>query len=344
MVTAPPRLLGCCPLEWRADGLWLVDQTALPGTFQHLRITTCAQLVHAIRELQVRGAPALGLAGGWGVALACREVPAGADFRNRVIALADILRNARPTAVNLAWAVDRVLDRLQQEPDGTLWPALAVEAAQWIQDEDQRACAAICNHALPWIREGLWMTICNAGPLATSGIGTALGALLHAHHEGRRIEVLACETRPLLQGARLTMWELQQAGVPCRLITDSMAAAAMAGGRVQGVVMGADRIAANGDTANKVGSYSLALAARFHEIPCLVAAPESTRDPHCPNGNSIPIEERNPAEVRGYAGHGQPPVIWSPAGCDCWNPAFDVIPARLITAIITENGVTRLHS
>lgn len=344
MSQRPPEPTGLSPLEWHGDWLELVDQTALPDHLLSLRITSCRDLVGAIRALQVRGAPALGLAGAWGVCLASREVPSGSGYTARVRELALQVADARPTAVNLGWAVRRVLARLESEPDGTRWPDLAVEEARLIQDEDRRASAAICTHALDWIGEGCWMTLCNAGPLATSGIGTALGALIHAHRSGRKLTVLACETRPLLQGARLTVWELQRAGVPCHLITDGMAASAMARGPfgpVRGVVIGADRIAANGDTANKVGSYSLALAARFHEIPCLVAAPESTRDARCPTGSDIPIEERDAAEVRGYAPAGSPAVRWAPEQCACWNPAFDVVPAGLISAIITENGATR---
>jgi methylthioribose-1-phosphate isomerase len=341
VIPGSPALLGLSPLEWQEPTLVLVDQTALPDSLLTLRITSCESLVQAIRALKVRGAPALGLAGAWGVALACRELSPGPGYRSEVAALARKVAAARPTAVNLSWAVERVLACLEEEPDGTLWPRLAVEEARLIQDEDRRACQAICNHALDWIGEGTWMTLCNAGPLATSGIGTALGALIHAHRQGKAVSVLACETRPLLQGARLTIWELQQAGVPCRLITDGMAATAMDRLGVRGVIIGADRIAGNGDTANKVGSYSLALAARFHQIPCLVAAPESTRDARCPTGSDIPIEERDAAEVRGFAPFDAPALRWAPEHCDCWNPAFDVVPADLITAIITENGATR---
>ena len=341
MPSSPVPLLGLSPLEWRDARIWLVDQSSLPGTLQELPISDCERLVQAIQRLEIRGAPALGLAGAWGVALACHQALPQRAFKAEVRHWAARLRAARATAVNLVWAVDRVMARLDQEADGTCWPALAVEEAGRIQAEDRQACHDLCTHALDWIVDGCWLTICNAGPLATSGIGTAQGALLRAHAEGRRIEVLACETRPLLQGARLTTWEMQRANVPCRLITDSMAAAAMRQLEVKGVIVGADRIAANGDTANKVGSYSLALAARFHQIPFLVAAPESSRDPQCPQGIDIPIEERDPAEVRGFACHGWDPVRWAPGDVACWNPAFDVIPAELITAIITEKGATR---
>ena len=326
------------PLLWERDALLIVDQSLLPDRLVTRRLETVDGLCAALCSLALRGAPALGLAGAWGVALACREAGAtGApDYIDRVRSLARELAAARPTAVNLAWGVGQVLDGLAGLPPAT-WPGRAVELAVALHEADRAACRAISNLGAELIREGgRYLTHCNAGPLATSGVGTALGVLLEARRRGLDFEVLVGETRPLLQGARLTLLELAEAGVRTRLITDSMAAFAMRRLGVDGVFIGADRIAANGDTANKIGSYGLALTAAAHGVPFHVAAPLSTVDPDCPDGEAIPIEERDPAELRGYG-----PWRWAPADAAGWNPAFDVVPADLIQDIVTEMGLLR---
>ncbi len=332
------KLLGLLPLEVDGEALVLVDQCLLPFSLRKLRIEKVPELIAAIRRLSIRGAPALGLAGAWGLVLAARNALGKADPLKELEEEAARLSASRPTAVNLGAAVAEGMRLLRREEDAEQRVAVARRFAEAWTLQDQRACRAICEAALPLLAEagGRWLTLCNAGPLATSGVGTAQGALIHGYRQGAIEEVLVCETRPLLQGARLTAWELQQAGVPCRLICDSMAAAAMAELDVRGVIIGADRIAANGDTANKVGSRALACAARFHEIPLLVAAPTTTLDPACPEGAAIPVEERSDNEVRGFG-----ETSWAAPDSRCWNPAFDRTPAELITAVVTENGVHR---
>lgn len=318
-------------LRWEKDALLLLDQSLLPGSRVEQRVDSVAGLCDAIACLKVRGAPAIGIAGAYGCVLAARE--AGSS-RERLRAGCGRIRETRPTAVNLAWAVDRVLARLEGlDPDR--WQAMALDEAREIEAIEQSACRAMSRAGAGLIREGgRYLTHCNAGPLATGGMGSALGVFLEARAQGLEFEVLADETRPLLQGARLTMLELQEAGIAARLITDSMAAFAMRRLGVDGVFVGADRIAANGDTANKIGSYGLALAARHHGVPFHVVAPVSTIDPDCSDGEAIPIEERDPAEVRGFAA-----TCWAPRDAKVWNPAFDVVPAEWITSIITERGV-----
>jgi len=324
------------PLAWRDGVLEIVDQSALPADIRHLTLRDLAGLEEAVAALRLRGAPALGLAGAWGVALACREAgpPSSHGYSHRVRALAASLARVRPTAVNLAWGVDTVLAELESLPP-VQWPDASVAAAARLHEEDRAACRAISAAGADLLREGgRYLTHCNAGPLATSGVGTALGVFLEGRRRGLDFEVLVDETRPLLQGARLTVLELREAGIRTRLITDSMAAFAMARLGVDGVFVGADRIAANGDTANKIGSYGLALAAAAHGVPFRVAAPLSTVDPACPDGGAIPIEERDAEELRGWGG-----LRWAPAGTPVWNPAFDVVPARLIQDIVTEQGL-----
>jgi methylthioribose-1-phosphate isomerase len=324
------------PLLWVDEALEIIDQSLLPDRILTLRLESLAALREAIASLRLRGAPALGLAGAWGTALACREAgdPAAPGYESRVRELAEALARVRPTAVNLAWGVRQVLDTLEAAAPGD-WPVLAVDCAARLHAEDRAAGQALCAAGAELLREGgRYLTHCNAGPLATSGVGTALGIFLEGRRRGLDFEVLVDETRPLLQGARLTTLELREAGVRHRLITDSMAAFAMARLGVDGVFIGADRIALNGDTANKIGSYGLALAARAHGVPFHVAAPLSSVDSACPNGAGIPIEERDGAEVRGYAG-----LRWAPSGTPTWNPAFDVVPAELIQDIVTEQGL-----
>lgn len=322
------------PLRWTDDGLEIVDQRRLPASVERLALRRVSEVVEAISTLAVRGAPAIGLAGAYGVALAAIEAgPASSGYPQRVAALAARLAAARPTAVNLGWAVAETLRALDGAPQAE-WPARALEEARRLHAADRAACTAVSRHGAPWIVDGgRYLTHCNAGPLATSGVGTALGIFIEAARQGRRFEVLVDETRPLLQGARLTAFELQEAGIPCRLIADSMAAWAMARLGVDGVLIGADRIAMNGDAANKIGSYGLALAAKEHGVPFRVAAPCSTLDRACETGRDMPIEERDGAELRGFAG-----TCWAPESVRIWNPAFDVVPAAWITNIVTEAG------
>ena len=323
------------PLRWKDEQLWVVDQTALPHELREIPVKDVEALVRAITSLAVRGAPAIGLAGAYGVALACHEaMPCDTGFSERVFQRAEALAAARPTAVNLRWAVSRVLSVLRELPTEA-WAERALQEADRIYEEDRKACEAMSCAGAELIRDGgRYLTHCNAGPLATSGHGTALGVFLSARQQGRQFEVLVDETRPLLQGARLSTWELMEAGVPCRLITDSMAAAAMSRLKVDAVFFGADRIARNGDTANKIGSYGLAVSAAYHEIPVYAVAPLSTVDLLCPDGDAIPVEERQAAEVRGYG-----EICWAPREVEVWNPAFDVVPASLLTGIITELGL-----
>ena len=329
----------------------LLDQRRLPLEAVELRCTTTEELAEAIRTLAVRGAPAIGVAAAYGVAQAALwaaglrpggslEPAVGAEARDAAVqAVAKVLAATRPTAVNLFWAIERMLRRsneLAGESDAAWAHALVAEACA-IHNEDAAMCRAIGLHGAALVPRGARvLTHCNAGALATGGYGTALGVIRAAHEAGKGVSVLADETRPLLQGARLTTWELMQDGIPVTLQSDGMAAFAMARGRVDLCVVGADRIAANGDVANKIGTYAVALAAARHEIPFYVAAPSSTFDLSLDSGAKIPIEQRDPEELRRFAGQASAPV-----GVPVWNPAFDVTPAELVTAIITERGVAR---
>ena len=320
-------------IDWADGEIRLIDQTRLPDELVILDVTTLDQLVDAISRLAVRGAPALGVAGALGVAmLARREGVAGTP--EAVRADAAILRAARPTAVNLAWGVDRALTRLDEGPDAVLEEALR------IRDEDAAASAAMAARGADLVRQLVdrprvrAMTICNTGGLATVERGTALAVIEELHLRGQLEEALPLETRPLLQGSRLTAWELQRMGAPFRLLVDGAAASVLARGLADVVLIGADRVTANGDTANKVGSFSLALAARHAGVPFLVVAPESTIDLATPDGAAIHIEERAAAEVTAFRG-----VASAPAGTAVLNPAFDVTPASLITAIVTDRRV-----
>lgn len=342
--------LRCSP-----DRLLLLDQAALPHREDWIDATDPAGMIRAIRGLQVRGAPLIGVAAALCLALAARGFAdlKSPDLRSdRTIAdlrsvreIAAALRAARPTAVNLMWALDRMLARLEslvtlvEEGEQQDIPEMLYREACAIFDEDARLCAQIAAHGAALIQDGeSVLTHCNTGALATAGVGTAMGAIRRAWEVGRLRHVYIDETRPLLQGGRLTAWECMRLGIPCTLITDSMAALVLRDGRAQRVLVGADRIARNGDSANKVGTYGLAVAARHHGVPLHVAAPYSTVDPACPDGAAIPIEERDPAEVRGVAFAGAE-ARWAPPGARVWNPAFDVTPARLITSLITDRGV-----
>jgi len=299
------------PLRWKEDRLELLDQRMLPEKTEYLACRSAEEVAAAIRDMVVRGAPAIGCAAAFGVVL-------GKQTEGSYTVLAA----SRPTAVNLFWALERM--RRAKNPEAE---ALA------IFNEDLAANRAMGEHGAKLIPQGARvMTYCNAGALATSGHGTALGVIRSAKAKG--VSVIACETRPYLQGARLTAWECVQEGIPCTLITDNMAGHMMATGGVDAVIVGADRIAANGDTANKIGTYMLAVLARRHDLPFYVAAPSSTFDLAIADGSAIPIEERAAGEVTGFRG-----VRWAPEGVAVRNPAFDVTPAGLITAIICEKGV-----
>lgn len=322
--------------------LLLVDQTRLPRETLTVACTTPEQVAEAIRSMRVRGAPAIGVAAAYGLALAAQaaQSQAPARFLEQLEAAAMLLRQTRPTAVNLQWALDRVLARARAvaERDGVDAARQAVlELADRMAEEDVAANRGIGAFGLDLVPPGAnILTHCNAGALATVDYGTALGIVRAAHEAGRGIHVYVDETRPFLQGARLTAWELQQLGVPMTLITDSMAGHFMNRGKVDLVVVGADRVAANGDVANKIGTYSLAVLARENGIPFYVAAPTSTIDLSLTSGTEIPIEERSSREVVEVSGA---PI--APEGVTAAHPAFDVTPARLITAIITQCGVLR---
>lgn len=315
--------------RWEDGTLWLLDQRALPSREQWIACRSWGQVAEAIRQMAVRGAPLIGVTAACGVALACREHPGDAAA---VREAARRIRDARPTAVNLAWAVDRVLARLER--DGFVFE-VAEDEARRIAAEDEDACWRIGEAGAGLLpREGGVLTHCNTGALATAGIGTAAGVIRRAVARGHRLKVYATETRPYLQGARLTAWELSRDGIDVTLVTDGMAGYVMQQGLVQAVIVGADRIARNGDVANKIGTYTLAVLARHHGIPFYVAAPWSSVDLGVPDGRAIPIEQRDPAEVTSVAGA---PV--APAGVPALHPAFDVTPAELVSAIVTDRGI-----
>ncbi|MCI0546097.1 MAG: S-methyl-5-thioribose-1-phosphate isomerase [Candidatus Rokubacteria bacterium] len=329
------------PLRWDDGRLVLLDQTRLPAEEVERVCATWAEVAEAIRSLAVRGAPAIGVAAAFGVAMAARASAApdadglAADLEEATKGLAA----TRPTAVNLFWALERMRRAAEAGrglPPSALRDRLLAEA-QAILDEDLAANRALGAHGLHLVPEGARiLTHCNAGALATAGYGTALGVIRAAHERGRVALVWVDETRPVMQGSRLTAWELVKDGIPHRLIADVAAGALMGRGEVDLIITGADRIAANGDTANKIGTYALAVLARHHGVPFYVAAPLSTIDPSIATGASIVIEERGAAEVREVAGR---PT--APAATPVYNPAFDVTPAELITAIVTERGVHR---
>ncbi|MFB9467109.1 S-methyl-5-thioribose-1-phosphate isomerase [Streptomyces cinereospinus] len=319
-------------LGWDGEAVIAVDQRALPGEYRLLRLVTVDELIGAIQSLAIRGAPALGLAGALGVALsALRRTATGNGVTEAVTADASRIAQARPTAVNLEWGVRRALGRLGDGPDAVLAEALAMIEEDTATNRAAALRAADLVLSLTERRPLRILTHCNTGRLATAAGGTALGAILELAERDCVAEVLVDETRPLLQGSRLTAWELGEAGVPYRICVDSAAAAAMARGLVDCVLVGADRIAANGDVANKIGTYGLAVAAAHHGIPFLVVAPESTWDRTLPEGSAILIEERDPAEVTHCAG-----TALAPVGAAVYNPAFDVTPASLITATVSE--------
>jgi methylthioribose-1-phosphate isomerase len=324
---------GDAPLWWEDGALVLIDQTVLPHRVQTVRCTSWEEVAEAIRTLRVRGAPAIGLAAAYGLALAARG--GGTQAHRQVRDAAAALRATRPTAVNLGWALDRMLRLAATVRDADVLPDRLLSAATEMAREDAEANRRMGRQGAALLPHGARvLTYCNTGMLATGGYGTALGVLRCAHEEGRAVRVVACETRPVLQGARLTVWELQRLGVPTTLITDNAAGTLMRAGEIDVVVVGADRIAANGDVANKVGTYTLAVLARAHRIPFYVAAPLSTVDLATATGDAISIEERSPEEVTTIAG-----TRIAPPGVAVRNPAFDVTPQAFVTAIMTEAGV-----
>lgn len=329
-------------VQWAPDGaLRIVDQRLLPGEYVERDLRTIAEVAEAIRTLAVRGAPAIGVAAAMGLASALRfsvlaDPASSAAASAAAIARegAAALRATRPTAVNLMWALDRMLRVIDRAIGPGLVDALRAEA-EAIRAEDEAMCAAIGMHGKTLVRDGMRvLTHCNAGALATAGMGTALAPIYAALADGVHVEVFAGETRPLLQGARLTAWELARAGVPVTLITDSMAASLMAAGRIDLVLVGADRIAANGDVANKIGTYGVAVLAKYHRIPFVVVAPSSTIDAQTATGQGIVIEQRAPDEITHLGG-----TRVAAEGAAVYNPAFDVTPASLIGHIVTEQGV-----
>jgi methylthioribose-1-phosphate isomerase len=318
----------------------LIDQTQLPARLEYRDCRTVQEIWEAIRQLRVRGAPAIGVAAAMGVVLGMQEFTDSqrGAYVQRLHEVASYLRTSRPTAVNLFWALERMercVRDLSEEKRAPQLTAILLQEALTIEAEDRRMCRAIGEVGASLIADGQGiLTHCNAGGLATADYGTALAVLFRAAELGRRFQVYADETRPLLQGARLTAWELQQRGIDVTVICDSMAAQVMKEGRVQTVIVGADRIAANGDTANKIGTYGVALLARAHDIPFYVAAPSSTFDLTLPTGDAIPIEQRDPREITHGFGRQT-----APEGVNVYNPAFDVTPAPLIAGIITERGL-----
>ncbi|MCX7020955.1 MAG: S-methyl-5-thioribose-1-phosphate isomerase [bacterium] len=328
-------------IAWENDSLVILDQTRLPTEERYVVLETVEDVHRALKRLEVRGAPAIGVAAALGLYIAIRYgvYHTYDSLKNALRQAADYLASSRPTAVNLTWALERMTAMAEgmagAEPE-TVKRALLDEALA-ILAHDREVCRAIGRHGQALLADGsAVLTHCNAGGLATVDYGTALGVIYAAVEAGKKIRVFADETRPLLQGSRLTAWELEKSGVPVTLICDDMAAAVMARGLVDCVITGADRIAANGDAANKIGTYGLAVLAREHGLPFYVAAPLSSFDFDLPSGDGIPIEERDPDEVRRFHG-----LETAPPGVDVFNPAFDVTPHRYITAFVTERGVIR---
>lgn len=328
-------------IEWVDGRIHLIDQTLLPNELVQIYCDDVESVWEAIKSLRVRGAPAIGIAGALGAVLGIWKSTATnyPDFAAELEKVSDYLATSRPTAVNLFWALERIKQTSEKHKALEIpqLKGILLDEAQNIIEEDRAMCRAIGQHGLDLIRNGdTILTHCNAGGLATSDYGTALAVMFSAHESGKNISVYADETRPLLQGARLTAWELMQAGIDVTLICDNMAAQVMKEGKIQCAIVGADRIAANGDTANKIGTYNVAILAKAHDLPFYVAAPTSTLDLSLETGDLIPIEQRAAEEVtEGFGSR------TAPEGVKVYSPAFDVTPARLVTAIITENGIAR---
>ncbi|UCE05790.1 MAG: S-methyl-5-thioribose-1-phosphate isomerase [bacterium] len=326
-------------IDWKDGKVVIIDQTKLPLEEVYLEITDYRELVSAIKQLKIRGAPAIGIAGAFGVCLGANEINAEdySEFKQRIKSIITELAATRPTAVNLFWALDRM--RKIIELNSRIKPneikQKLLEEAIHILEEDRETCRLMGEYGASLLKDGnTVLTHCNAGALATGGIGTALGVIFTAVKQGKRIKVYADETRPLLQGARLTTWELMKAGIDVTLICDNMAAWIMQQGWINCVMVGADRIAANVDAANKIGTYNLAVLAQFHKIPFYVVAPTSTFDLSLKSGEEIPIEQRADHEVTEGFGRRT-----TPKGISIYNPAFDVTPNELITAIVSEKGI-----
>jgi methylthioribose-1-phosphate isomerase len=324
-------------IKWNGDAVSMLDQRLLPLHESYNNYTSHLDVAAAITDMVIRGAPAIGIAAAMGIALAAVKMTPGNtdEFRKELIAVCELFAKTRPTAVNLFWAVNRMKKLIESEGDVESLRARLEKEAVLMLEEDVTINRAIGRNGARYLADGdVVMTHCNAGALATGGYGTALGVIRAAVEEGKKIQVIACETRPYLQGARLTAWELLQDHIPVTLITDNMAGYFMRQGLIRKVIVGADRIAANGDTANKIGTYTHSVLAKEHRIPFLVAAPISTLDPGTPNGDGIVIEERGIDEVAYIMG-----TQIAPEGVFIKNPAFDITPAQNISAIITEKGV-----
>jgi methylthioribose-1-phosphate isomerase len=328
-------------LEWTDNGVRFLDQTKLPTEETYVNCTTYQEVADVIRNMVVRGAPAIGVAAGMGVALGIKNSKAEnlLDLKHDLDQICDVIGKTRPTAVNLFWAIRRIqqkFETLREHPVPQIKLAIVEEAVR-MHAEDIAINQAMGKHGAALMpATGGVLTHCNAGALATAGYGTALGVIRAAVEQGKKIHVYADETRPFLQGSRLTAWELVKDGIPTTVISDNMAGAIMRQGKIGAVIVGADRIAANGDVANKIGTYTVAVLAKEHGIPFYVAAPISTVDLETSDGSKIPIEQRNPAEVTTIAGK-----LMTPEGVKIENPAFDVTPAKYVTAIVTERGIAK---
>jgi methylthioribose-1-phosphate isomerase len=330
-------------IEWQSDAVVMVDQRKLPGQEIYLRCRTAPEVARAIKTMVIRGAPAIGVAAAMGIALGMQrsKVQGTRQYAVEFNRICDLMAGTRPTAVNLFWAIDRMkrvlAEGVQAGESVAELTARLVREAQLIHDEDVASCQAMGQAGAAVVPEGARiLTHCNAGALATAGYGTALGVIRAAAERGKVTQVYADETRPFLQGARLTAWELVRDAIPTTVITESMAGPLMRQGGIDFVVVGADRIAANGDVANKVGTYTVAVLAKTHGVPFYVAAPLSTIDLATPDGSRIPIEQRPSKEVSHLGS-----TRLAPEGAGIWNPAFDVTPAELVTGIITERGIAR---
>lgn len=324
-------------IEWQEDSIKILNQQKLPHITEYLTLITIEEVFDAIKTLKVRGAPAIGIAAAFGLALSAQKYETNSltEFKQKLKKDRDYLSYSRPTAVNLFWALDRMVQSIENAISVNEAKTALIHEAIQIQLEDEEVCKKIGEHGLSLLKDGdRIMTICNAGSIATARYGTALAPIYLGKEQGINLKVFACETRPVLQGARLTTWELMQAGVDVTLITDNMAAHTMKFKQISAVIVGADRIAANGDTANKIGTLNLAILAKEFNIPFFVAAPMSTFDIKISAGNEIPIEERNLEEVT-FINEKR----IAPKNVKVFNPAFDVTPSEYITAIITEKGI-----
>jgi len=327
--TATSLSLDGFAIGYKHGQLRVLNQQKLPHETEWIEVHTPEQMIEIITSLKVRGAPMIGIA----AAFSLSQLAEKGAAKEEIQTAAAKLKASRPTAVNLSIYIERILSAMENASD---YKSAVIETAASIYQEDIDLCDRIGVAGADLVQEGEQiLTICNTGSLATAGIGTALGVIKVAHSQGKKIHVYVCETRPLLQGGRLTAWELQENGIDYTLICDSMAATLMRQGKIDRVLVGADRIAANGDFANKIGTYSLAVLAHHHKIPFHVVAPYTTLDPKCPNGDAIRIEERAPDEVRGAVGK----IIWSPYNAPVYNPAFDVTPAPLVTSYILDTGI-----